>query len=71
MQALAGCVGLTLRAVAKNTPVSLQRIQLKFHLGSDGTKERLGTLIRLTERYCVVYQTLTHSPEIAIRYESR
>ena len=53
-------------AVAKDAPVGLQRIRLKFHLESDATREQLQTLIRLTERYCVVYQTLTHPPEIAI-----
>ncbi|MEJ2010522.1 MAG: OsmC family protein [Acidobacteriota bacterium] len=57
-------------AVAKDVPVGLQRIRLKFDLESDATREQLETLIRLTERYCVVLQTLTNQPEIAIAYES-
>jgi len=58
-------------AVAKDAPVGLLRIRLKFHLESDATEEQLQTLIRLTERYCVVYHTLTHPPEISITYEAR
>lgn len=56
-------------AVAKNAPVGLQNIRLKFDLESDANREQLETLIRLTERYCVVYQTLARSPEITITYE--
>lgn len=58
-------------AVAKDAPVGLQRIRLKFHLESHASKEQLETLIRLTERYCVVYQTLSRPSEIAVTYESR
>jgi uncharacterized OsmC-like protein len=58
-------------AVAKNAPVGLQRIRLKFDLDSDATPEQLETLIRLTERYCVVYQTLSKPSEVAITYASR
>jgi uncharacterized OsmC-like protein len=58
-------------AVAKDAPVGLQRIRLKFDLESDATREQLGTLIRLTERYCVVYQTLSRPAEIIVTYESR
>jgi uncharacterized OsmC-like protein len=57
-------------AVAKDAPVGLQRIRLKFHLESDATKEQLETLIRLTERYCVVYQTLSKPSEITVTYKS-
>jgi uncharacterized OsmC-like protein len=57
-------------AVAKDAPVGVQRIRLKFNLESDATKEQLETLVRLTERYCVVYQTLSKPPEITITYES-
>ena len=52
--------------VAKEVPVGFQRIRLAFHLTTDASEEQLATLIRLTERYCVVYQTLRRSPEIAI-----
>jgi uncharacterized OsmC-like protein len=52
--------------VSKEVPVGFQRIRLRFELDTDGTEEQLATLIRLTERYCVVYQTLLRSPEIEI-----
>ncbi len=58
-------------AVSKDAPVGLQRIRLKFHLESDASREQLEMLIRLTERYCVVYQTLTKPPEITVTYDSR
>lgn len=57
-------------AVAKEATVGLQRIRLKFNLESDATKEQLDTLIRLTERYCVVFQTLSKPAEIIVSYES-
>jgi uncharacterized OsmC-like protein len=44
---------------------------LKFNLESEATREQQETLIRLTERYCVVYQTLSNPPEITVTYESR
>ena len=50
--------------VAKDAPVGFQRIRLHFELDTDATAEQLDTLIRLTERYCVVYQTLRQSPEM-------
>ena len=52
--------------VAKEVPVGFQRIRLAFHLATDASEEQLATLIRLTERYCVVYQTLRRSPEIVV-----
>ena len=52
--------------VTKEVPVGFQRIRLRFELDTDGTEEQLATLIRLTERYCVVYQTLRRSPEIEV-----
>ena len=58
-------------AVAKDAPVGLQRVSLKFELESDATKEQLETLIRLTERYCVVFQTLSKPPGLTVTYESR
>jgi len=57
-------------AVAKDAPVGLQHIRLKFNLESDATPEQLELLIRLTERYCVVFQTLSNPSDIAITYES-
>jgi len=52
--------------VVKDAPVGFQRIRLAFDLDTDATEEELSTLMRLTERYCVVYQTLRQSPEIAV-----
>src|SRR5947209_7991637 len=42
-----------------DTPVGFRAIRLVFELEGDATEEQLATLMRLTERYCVVYQTLT------------
>ena len=53
-------------AVAKDAPVGFRAIRLRFDLDIDATDAQIDTLIRLTERYCVVLQTLTHSPEIAV-----
>jgi uncharacterized OsmC-like protein len=52
--------------VVKDAPVGFRRIRLSFDLDTDASEEELATLIRLTERYCVVYQTLRQSPEIAV-----
>ena len=52
--------------VAKDVPVGFQRIRLRFDLDTDASEDQLATLIRLTERYCVVYQTLRQSPEISV-----
>jgi len=52
--------------VSKEAPVGFQHIRLYFDLDTDASAEQLASLIRLTERYCVVYQTLHRSPEIKI-----
>ena len=52
--------------VAKDVPVGFQRIRLAFELDADASAEQLATLRRLTERYCVVYQTLRHTPAISV-----
>jgi len=52
--------------VATDVPVGFQAIRLRFDLDSDATPEQLDTLLRLTERYCVVFQTLQHRPDIAL-----
>src|SRR5438445_11660021 len=54
--------------VSKETPVGFQEIRLRFDLDTDANEEQLATLLRLTERYCVVYQTLAHAPKIDISY---
>ena len=53
-------------AVAKDAPVGFGAIRLRFELDSDATEEQLDTLIRLTERYCVVLQTIRTSPEVSV-----
>jgi uncharacterized OsmC-like protein len=52
--------------VAKDAPVGFREIRLKFEIESDATEEQLATLLRLTERYCVVYQTLRSAPPIDV-----
>jgi uncharacterized OsmC-like protein len=91
LEALVGCAGVTLRAVAcaleipvrggtvraegdldfrgtlavsKEAPVGFSAIRLVFDLDTDATADQLATLLKLTERYCVVYQTLKVSPQI-------
>ena len=56
-------------AVAKDAPVGFKEIRLRFSLDTDAGAEQLQSLIRLTERYCVVYQTLRRPPEMTISYE--
>ena len=57
--------------VSKEAPVGFQKIRLQFDLDTDAAEEQLATLIRLTERYCVVYQTLRQPAEMAVRYERK
>jgi uncharacterized OsmC-like protein len=52
--------------VAKDAPVGFQRIRLNFDLDTDASQEQLHTLLRLTERYCVVFQTLHRPPEMSV-----
>jgi len=53
-------------AVVKDTAVGFLAIRVHFALDTDATDDELDTLIRLTERYCVVYQTLKTSPELSV-----
>jgi len=50
--------------VNKDVPVGFQTIRLSFDLDADLTPDQLGTLLKLTERYCVVLQTLRSPPAI-------
>ena len=52
--------------VSKEVGVGFQRIRLHFDLDTDASDAQLATLLRLTERYCVVYQTLNRSPSIEV-----
>ncbi len=50
--------------VDKEAPVGFREIRLAFDLDSDADEEQLASLIKLTERYCVVYQTLKNGPPV-------
>ena len=52
--------------VDKQAPVGFRDIRLSFDIDGDLTDEQLATLMKLTERYCVVYQTLRSSPPIDV-----
>src|SRR3954468_8999630 len=82
LRAVATSLGLTVRggrvraegdldfrgtlAVAKDAPVGFRAIRLAFDLDTDASEDQVQTLIKLTERYCVVYQTLSRPAEMAI-----
>src|SRR5438105_3582642 len=93
LEALVGCAGVTLNAVAaalgirlrdatvraegdldfrgtlgvsKDAPVGFKQIRLNFDMITDASEEQIATLIRLTERYCVVYQTLSQPAKISV-----
>ncbi len=51
--------------VDKETPVGFTRIRLRFDVDSDAAQDKLDLLLRLTERYCVVYQTIKNGPEVS------
>jgi uncharacterized OsmC-like protein len=53
--------------VAKDAPVGFREIRLSFDLDTDITPEQRAKLIQLTERYCVIYQTLRTPPALAVR----
>jgi uncharacterized OsmC-like protein len=52
--------------VSKEAPVGFQNIRLTMSLDTDASEDQLATLVRLTERYCVVYQTLVNPPQITV-----
>jgi uncharacterized OsmC-like protein len=82
MNAVATSLGITLRdawltaegdldfrgtlGVSKDVPVGFKDIRLTLTLDTDAPDDQLATLVRLTERYCVVYQTLAHPPALAV-----
>jgi uncharacterized OsmC-like protein len=53
--------------VAKDAPVGFARIRLSFNVETDTPQERLDQLLKLTEHYCVVYQTIKNGPPIEVR----
>jgi uncharacterized OsmC-like protein len=52
--------------LSKDVPVGFQSIRLQFTLDTDASDEQLAALLRLTERYCVVFQTLAHPPALSL-----
>lgn len=54
--------------VSKDAPVGFRDIRLRFDLDTDADAEQLATLIRLTERYCVVFQTIQNKPDLNVSY---
>jgi uncharacterized OsmC-like protein len=52
--------------VAKDAPVGFREIRLRFDLDTDAPQDKLDQLLKLTERYCVVYQTIAKGPPVAI-----
>jgi uncharacterized OsmC-like protein len=52
--------------VSKEVGAGFKTIRLKFALDTDADPEQVAKLIKLTERYCVIYQTLVKPPEIVI-----
>ncbi|HMJ04390.1 MAG TPA: OsmC family protein [Conexibacter sp.] len=56
--------------VDREAPVGFAAIRLTFEVDADATEEELATLKKLTERYCVVYQTLTSAPKLTTKLET-
>ncbi len=52
--------------VDKETPVGFAAIRLRFDVGTDAPQEKLDLLLKLTERYCVVYQTIKNGPKVSV-----
>lgn len=56
--------------VAKDAAVGFKNIELTFDLDTDASQDQLDTLLKLTERYCVVYQTLNGHPELSVSMQT-
>jgi uncharacterized OsmC-like protein len=52
--------------VAKDAPVGFAQIRLRFHVDTDAPQDKLDQLLKLTERYCVVYQTIKSGPPVEV-----
>jgi uncharacterized OsmC-like protein len=52
--------------VAKDAPVGFAQIRLRFDVDTDAPQDRLDQLLKLTERYCVVYQTIKSGPPVDV-----
>ena len=58
-------------AVSRDVPVGFRAVRLRFALESTASTEELDRLVELTERYCVVYQTLARPPQLSVSYDRR
>jgi len=52
--------------VAKDAPVGFARVRLRFDVDTDAPQDKLDQLLKLTERYCVVYQTIKNGPSVEV-----
>ncbi|RVC73278.1 OsmC family peroxiredoxin, partial [Mesorhizobium sp. M2A.F.Ca.ET.046.02.1.1] len=52
--------------VARDAPVGFREIRLKFDLDTDEPQERIDSLMKLTERYCAVFQTINNKPALSV-----
>ena len=52
--------------VDKEAPVGFAEIRLRFEVETDASQDRLDLLLKLTERYCVVYQTIRNGPQVSV-----
>ena len=57
--------------VAKEAPVGFAQIRLHFEVDTDAAQEKLDQLLKLTERYCVVYQTIRNGPPVNISMQRK
>lgn len=55
--------------VDKETPVGFTEVRLRFQLETDAAPDLIATLLKLTERYCVIYQTLKKPPRLTLSHE--
>jgi uncharacterized OsmC-like protein len=55
--------------VAKDAPVGFAQIRLRFDLDTQAPQEKLDQLLKLTERYCVVYQTIKSGPPVDVQMQ--
>ena len=57
--------------VSKEAPVGFTAIRLRFDLDTDAAADQVATLLKLTERYCVIYQTLQRPPSLTVSHQAR
>lgn len=56
--------------VTKEAPVGFRAIRLKFDLQTDASEEQVASLVKLAERYCVIYQTLRNPPPLSLNVDA-